>query len=209
MMRKDACMEMCICESLWLSSVIVFLCVCVSVIVRNAPLFVLLCVWLCAQTCWLVADNNTRGCVFVDLLAEEIPTVLSVSGLCVFSEVARVTPPAVLFSCWPPQPYPALVPCRPLLPSEACSSSDKSRAGQTLSRAPQSPSELLHANNTPSFPIHAHTIYMWKHWVLSPVHWSYGTTAKCACLYVCEQKWPWERAAWVNASERWTGHLCG
>ena len=44
----------------------------------------LLCVWLCAQTCWLVADNNTRGRVFVDLLAEEIPTVLSVSGLCVF-----------------------------------------------------------------------------------------------------------------------------
>lgn len=46
--------------------------------------FVLLSVWLCAQTCWLVADNNTRGRVFVDLLAEEIPTVLSVSGLCVF-----------------------------------------------------------------------------------------------------------------------------
>lgn len=75
---------MCICESVWLSSVIVFSCVCVSVIVWTAPLFVLLCVWLCAQTCWLVADNNTRGRVFVDLLAEEIPTVLSVSGLCVF-----------------------------------------------------------------------------------------------------------------------------
>lgn len=117
---------------------IVFSFVCVSVIVWNAPVsLLLLCVRLCTQTCWLVADNNTRGRVFVGLLTEEIPTMLSVSGLCVF-EVARVTPPAVLFSYWPPQPYPALVPYRPLLPSEACSSSDKGCAGQTVSRAPQS-----------------------------------------------------------------------
>ena len=60
-----------------------------------------------------------------------------------------MTPPAVPFSCWPPQPYPALVPRRPLLPSEACSSSDKGCAGQTLSRAPQSCSVLT---MRPPFP---------------------------------------------------------
>lgn len=81
MMCKDVCMEMCIFKSLWLFSAIV--CVCVSMIVWNVPTLCC-CVWLCAQTRWLVADNNTRGRVFVDLFAEEIPTVLSVSGLCVF-----------------------------------------------------------------------------------------------------------------------------
>lgn len=110
---------------------------------------------LSAQACWPPADNNTRAGVFVNLLAEEIPTVLSVSGLCVFlglhawlrqlfySPVApRLAPP----------PHPALVLRRPLLASEACSSSDKSGTGRTPQPSFQSPSELLRANNTPSCP---------------------------------------------------------
>lgn len=69
MMCKDACMEMCICDCRkWLCFFL-----CVFVIVWNAPIIVLLCVWLCAQTCWLVADNNTRGCVFVDFLLRRFP----------------------------------------------------------------------------------------------------------------------------------------
>lgn len=40
----------------------------------------------------LIKNNNNktkkkRACVFVGLFAEEIPTVLSVSGLCVFSRL--------------------------------------------------------------------------------------------------------------------------
>lgn len=174
---------MCICESLWLSPVIVFLCACESVIVWNA-LVVLLCVWLCAQTCWLVADNNTRGSVFVDLLVEEIPTVLSVSGLCVFLRLHAWLRQLFYSPVGPLNPTQPLSLAGPLLPTEACSSSDKGCAGQTLSRAPQSPSEPLHANNTPSFHLHAHAIYMWKHWVLSPVHWSYGSTAKWVWVFV-------------------------
>lgn len=170
---------------------IVFLCVCVSVIVWNAPLSVLLCVWLCAQTCWLVADNSTRGCVFVDLLAEEIPTVLSVSGLCMFLGLHAWLCQLFYSPVGPLNPTQPSSLADPLLPSEACSSSDKGRAGQALSRAPQSPSEPLHANNTPSFPS-----------TLTPFTCentgSYlqftGAMAQqpsecmCACSYMCEWK---------------------
>lgn len=73
-----------------------------------------------------------------------------------------MTPPAVLFSCWPLNPTQpsSVVPCRPLLPSEACSSSDKGRAGQTLSRAPQSCSMLtMHPPSRPhSLHLHVKTL---------------------------------------------------
>lgn len=96
--------------------------------------------------------NTRAGVVCGSLLAEEIPTVLSVSGLCVFFGVARVTPPAVLFY----RPTPLLV------ASEACSPSDKSAT------APN-PSAELPELTIPPQPLHAHTIYMSKQWVLSPV----------------------------------------
>lgn len=152
--------------------------------VKRSSFFVLLCVWLCAQTCWLVADNNTRGRVFVDLLAEEIPTVLSVSGLCVFLGLHAWLCQLFYSPVGPLNPTQPLSPRPPLLPSEACSSSDKAALAKPLSRAPHSPSALLRANNTPSSPLHAHAIYMWKHWVLSPVHWSYGTTAKWVPVFI-------------------------
>lgn len=114
--------------------------------------------------------------------------MLSVSGLCVFFGVARVTPPAVLFSRWPPQPNPALVPHRPLLPSEACSSSDKGRTGQTLSRAPQSPSELLHANNAPSSlpmlsPFTCENTGSYLQFTGAMAQ----QPSECACSYMCER----------------------
>lgn len=123
------------------------------------------------------------------LLTEEIPTVLSVSGLCVFSRL----------HAWLRQLFYSLV--GPLDPTQPFSLADPSypqrpalhliRAplAKTLSRAPHSPSALLPANNTYSFPLRARVIYMWKHGVLSPVHWSRGTKPKW--LNVCEQNWEW------------------
>lgn len=142
----------------------------------------LLCVWLCAQTCWLVADNNTRGRVFAGLLTEEIPTVLSVSGLCVFLRL----------HVWLRQLF--YSPACPLNPTLSCSSSDKGCAGQTLSRAPLSPSLLLHANNTHSSPLQANTIYMWKH--LSYLQFTGAMAPKWVVVYMCEHNW--EKPAWLN-----------
>lgn len=71
MMCKDACMEMWICDRRdW---------------VWDAPVIVRLCVWLCAQTCWLVADNNTRGRVFVDFLLRRFPPCSACLGSVCFS----------------------------------------------------------------------------------------------------------------------------
>lgn len=137
MMCKDACMEMCIWESLWLSWTIVFsvcVCVCQWLCERFMP-----CVWLCAQPRWLVADNNTRGRVFVDLLAEEIPTVLSVSGLCVFLRLHAWLRQLFYSPVGPLNPARALSLADPSSPSEACSSSDKGRAGQNPQQSSSQP----------------------------------------------------------------------
>ena len=118
---------------------------------------VLLCVWLCAQTRWLVTDNNTRGRVFVDLLAEEIPTVLSVSGPCVFlglhawlrqlfySPVGPLNPaqPSSLADPSLPQRR-ALHLIRAALANPQRSSSEPLRAAPRLTMRPPSPPRSHH-----------------------------------------------------------------
>lgn len=185
MKKKKACMEIWICDHpLWLC----FLWGCVSAIMWNTLLFFFsscccCCVWLCAQPGWLLADNDIRGSVFVDLVVEEIPTVLSVSGLCVFFGVARVTSPAVPLSCWPLNPTRALVPGRhPLLSSEACSSSDKGCTGQTLSGAPQSRSTLT--IQPPSHPCSHHLHVKTLGLIFSSLkQWHNSQERECVPLY--------------------------
>lgn len=166
-----------------------FWCVCVPTIVWNGPVFRLQCVRLCAQPCWLVVDNHTRRRVFVNLLAEEIPTVLSVSGLCVFLGL----------HAWLRQLF--YSPLGPLNPTQPLSFADPSfpqRPALHLIRAPlaKPSAELLRAapaNNTPSFPS-VRTPFTCEN-TGSYLQFT-GAVAqqpsKCACSCMCEQKWPWE-----------------
>lgn len=94
-----------------------------------------------------------------------------------------MTRPAVLFSRWPPQPCPALVPRRPLLPSEACSSSDKGCSGQTLSRAPQCRSTPTICTPLPSaltpFTCENTGAYLQLTGAMAP------NQCKCVCVCLC------------------------
>lgn len=167
----------------WNSECAIILCDCVSVIMSNT-LFscCCCCVWLCAQPCWLLADNDIRGRVFVDLVAEEIPTVLRVSGLCVFLGLH-----AWLRQLFHSAAGPSTLPSPRLWPTP---SSPLRPALHLIRAALAEPStELLRAAPRQQYsllPIRAHTIYMWKPRVLSSVHWSNRTTAKwvCAGTYV-------------------------
>lgn len=94
-----------------------------------------MCDYVLRPAAWWLIITQEPVCLRLSSPRRFPPCSACLGSVCL--EVARVTRPAVLFSRWPSQPCPALVPRRPLLPSEACSSSDKGCSGQTLSRAPQ------------------------------------------------------------------------
>lgn len=191
-------MNLCDCPQ-WLC----FLCVCVSAIVWNAPLFVLLCVWLCAQARWLVADNNTRGRVFVDLLAEEIPTVLSVSGLCVFLRLhawLRQLFYSPVGPLNPTQPLSLADPSFPQRPALHLIRAALAKPSAELLRAPQSCSMLtIHPPSPPrSHHLHVKTLglissslELWHRSQVFVYVW-----AKVA-LRESESKWTWT-PIWLN-----------
>lgn len=196
-MCKDACMEMCICESLWSSPAIV--CMRVRDCVQCSSFLVLLCVWLCAQTCWLVADNDTRGRVFVDLLAEEIPTVLSVSGLCVFLRLhawLRQLFYSPVGPLNPTRPSSLADPSFPLRPALHLIRAALAKPSAELLRAPQSCTMLTIHPSFPSTltPFTCENTGSYLQFTGAMAH----RPRECACWYMCAQKWPWERAAWVN-----------
>lgn len=96
------------------------------------------------------------------LFIEEIPTVLSVSGLCVFSRLhawLRQLFHSLVGPLHPPQPFSLADPSCPQRPALHLI---RAALAKTLSRAPRSPSVLLPANNTSSSPLQTRVIYMWK-----------------------------------------------
>lgn len=143
----------CCCKSLSLPSVTVFW----FVIVWNAPVSMLRVCDLLLRLAgwWLIKKNKKkiRARVFVGLCAEEIPTVLSVSGLCVFSRLHAWLRQLFYSLVGPLDPTQPLSLADPSYPQRPALHLIRAALAKPLSRAPRSPSVLLPANNTPNpFP---------------------------------------------------------
>lgn len=174
---------------LWLCAFFFFLCVCVR---------------LCARTCWSAADYNTRSRVCLWISEQgRFPPCSTCLHSCMFLGLHAWLCQLFYSLAWPSQPDPAFSPRRPLLPSEVCSSSDKGHTGQMLGRAPHGPLRACAYEQCTFLRFHTHTICMWKHIVLSPVHRSFGSTAKVRVrVYsLAERRWPWDNC--MNEREYW------
>lgn len=121
-----------------------------------------------------MTDKKKRLCVCGSLYRTDSHRAQRVWALCVLRLHAwlRQLFYSLVGPLDPTQPFSLADPSYPQRPALHLI---RAALAKTLSRAPRSPSVLLPANNTYSFPLQARVIYMWKHGVLSPVHWSRGT----------------------------------